>query len=66
MNLSLILTKKSLLLVKNETDSIWKNLWLPFDSGSIKNHIKNFKLATTQKIKHELTHRTLEINLKTY
>jgi len=66
MNLSLVQTKKSLLLVKNETDSIWKNLWLPFDSGSIKNHIKNFKLATKEKIKHELTHRRLEINLKTY
>jgi len=66
MNLSLIQTKKSLLLAKNETDLIWKNLWLPFDSESIKNHIKNFKLATTKKIKHELTHRTLEINLKIY
>ena len=66
MNLSLIQTKKSLLLVKNETDSIWKNLWLPFQSGSIKNHIKNFKLTANQKINHELTHRKLEINLKTY
>ena len=66
MNLSLIQTKKSLLLMKNETDSIWKNLWLPFQSGSIKNHIKNFKLTANQKINHELTHRSLEINLKTY
>ena len=66
MNLSLIQTEKSLLLVKNETDSIWKNLWLPFQSGSIKNHIKNFKLTANQKINHELTHRKLEINLKTY
>ena len=66
MNLSLVQTEKSLLLAKNETDSIWKNLWLPFDSGSIKNYIKNFKLITNQKIKHELTHRRLEINLKTY
>ena len=66
MNLSLIQTKKSLLLMKNETDSIWKNLWLPFQSGSIKNHIKNFKLTANQKIYHELTHRKLEINLKTY
>ena len=66
MNLSLIQTKKSLLLVKNETDSIWKNLWLPFQSGSIKNHIKNFKLTANKKINHELTHRKLEINLKTY
>ena len=66
MNLSLVQTEKSLLLAKNETDSIWKNLWLPFDSGSIKNNIKNFKLTTKQKIKHELTHRRLEINLKTY
>ena len=66
MNLSLIQTKKSLLLMKNETDSIWKNLWLPFQSGSIKNHIKNFKLTANQKINHELTHRRLEINLKTY
>ena len=66
MNLSLIQTKKSLLLMKNETDSIWKNLWLPFQSGSIKNHIKNFKLTANQKINHELTHRRLEINLKIY
>ena len=66
MTLSLIQTKKSLLLMKNETDSIWKNLWLPFQSGSIKNHIKNFKLTANQKINHELTHRKLEINLKTY
>ena len=66
MNLSLIQTKKSLLLMKNETDSIWKNLWLPFQSGSIKNHIKNFKLTANKKINHELTHRKLEINLKTY
>jgi A/G-specific adenine glycosylase len=66
MNLSLVQTEKSLLLVKNETDSIWKNLWLPFNSESIKKQIKNFKLTTSQKIKHELTHRTLEINLKTY
>ena len=66
MNLSLIQTNKSLLLMKNETDSIWKNLWLPFQSGSIKNHIKNFKLTANQKINHELTHRKLEINLKTY
>ena len=66
MNLSLIQTKKSLLLMKNETDSIWKNLWLPFQSGSIKNHINNFKLTANQKINHELTHRKQEINLKTY
>ena len=66
MNLSLIQTKKSLLLMKNETDSIWKNLWLPFQSGSIKNHINNFKLTANKKINHELTHRKLEINLKTY
>ena len=66
MNLSLIQTNKSLLLMKNETDSIWKNLWLPFQSGSIKNHINNFKLTANQKINHELTHRKLEINLKTY
>ena len=66
MNLSLIQTEKSLLLVKNETDSIWKNLWLPFNSGSIKNYIKNFQLVANQKINHELTHRRLEINLKIY
>ena len=66
MNLSLLQTKKSLLLVKNETDSIWKNLWLPFDSAPIKNYIKNFKLVANQKINHELTHRRLEINLKIF
>jgi A/G-specific adenine glycosylase len=66
MNLSLIQTEKSLLLVKNETDSIWRNLWLPFDSGSIKNYLKSFKLVANQKINHELTHRRLAINLKIY
>ncbi|MDC0884813.1 A/G-specific adenine glycosylase [Gammaproteobacteria bacterium] len=66
MNLSLIQAEKSLLLVKNETDSIWRNLWLPFDSGSIKNYLKSFKLVANQKINHELTHRRLEINLKIY
>jgi A/G-specific adenine glycosylase len=66
MNLSLVQTEKSLLLVKNETDSIWKNLWLPFNSESIKKQIEKFKLIHRQKIKHELTHRRLEINLKTY
>ena len=66
MNLSLIQTKKSLLLVKNEADSIWKNLWLPFESRSLKNYLKSFKLVANQKINHELTHRRLEINLKIY
>jgi len=66
MNLSLIQTEKSLLLVKNETDSIWRNLWLPFESRSLKNYLKSFKLVANQKINHELTHRRLEINLKIY
>ena len=45
MNLSLVQTEKFLLLVKNETDSIWKNLWLPFNSESIKNYkSEKFKL----------------------
>jgi adenine-specific DNA glycosylase len=66
MNLSLVQTDQSFLLAKNEVDSIWKNLWLPFNSESLKNHAQNFKLISNQKIKHELTHRTLEINLKTY
>jgi len=66
MNLSLVRTDQSFLLAKNEVDSIWKNLWLPFNSESLKNYAQNFKLISNQKIKHELTHRTLEINLKTY
>ncbi|MDA7575565.1 A/G-specific adenine glycosylase [Gammaproteobacteria bacterium] len=66
MNLSLVQTDQSFLLAKNEADSIWKNLWLPFNSESLKNYAQNFKLISNQKIKHELTHRTLEINLKTY
>ena len=66
MNLSLVQTDQSFLLAKNEVDSIWKNLWLPFHSESLKNYAQNFKLISNQKIKHELTHRTLEINLKTY
>ena len=66
MNLSLIQTEKSLLLAKNEASSIWKNLWLPFDTEFVKNDIKKFKLIADQKINHELTHRKLEINLRTY
>ena len=66
MNLSLVQTDQSFLLAKNEVDSIWKNLWLPFNSESLKNYAQNFKLISNQKIKHELTHRTLETNLKTY
>ena len=66
MNLSLIQTKKSLLLAKNETESIWKNLWLPFKSVSLKNHVQDFQLMSTQEIQHELTHRKLKINLNTY
>ncbi len=66
MNLSLIQTEKSLLLAKNEASSIWKNLWLPFNTESVKNDIKKFKLIADQKINHELTHRKLEINLRTY
>ena len=66
MNLSLIQTKKSLLLAKNETESIWKNLWLPFKSVSLKNYVQDFQLICTQEIQHELTHRKLKINLNTY
>ena len=66
MNLSLIQTKKSLLLAKNETESIWKNLWLPFKSVSLKNYVQDFQLIGTQEIQHELTHRKLKINLNTY
>ena len=66
MNLSLVQTKKSLLLTKNESESIWKNLWLPFDSISLKNYLIDCKLLATQKIKHELTHRRLMISLSTY
>jgi len=66
MNLSLIQTKKSLLLAKNEDESIWKNLWLPFESVSLENYVQDFQLMATQNIKHELTHRRLNINLSTY
>ena len=66
MNLSLIQTKKSLLLAKNEDESIWKNLWLPFESVSLENYVQDFQLIATQNIKHELTHRRLNINLSTY
>ncbi len=66
MNLSLIQTKDSLLLVKNEDSSIWKNLWIPFESRSLKNNASGFKLISSQEIQHELTHRVLNINLNTY
>ena len=66
MNLSLIQTKDSLLLVKNEDSSIWKNLWIPFESRSLKNYAEVFELTSSQEIQHELTHRVLNINLNTY
>ena len=55
-----------MLLAKNETESIWKNLWLPFKSVSLKNYIQDFQLVSTQEIQHELTHRRLKIILNTY
>ena len=66
MNLSLIQTEDSLLLVKNEASSIWKNLWVPFESRSLENYTNRFELTSSQKIQHELTHRRLNINLNTY
>ena len=66
MNLSLIQTKKSVLLVKNETDSIWGNLWLPFETSLIKDYVKDFKLIASKKIRHELTHRSLDLKLNVY
>ena len=66
MNLSLIQTEDSLLLVKNEVSSIWKNLWIPFESRSLESYTNNFKLTSSQKIQHELTHRRLNIKLNTY
>tara|TARA_B100001996_G_scaffold71718_1_gene52629 strand:- start:1778 stop:2776 length:999 start_codon:yes stop_codon:yes gene_type:complete len=66
MDLSLVQTDKSFLLAKNEAGSIWNNLWLPLESGSLKNYIQNFKLTASQEIQHELTHRRLNINLNTY
>tara|TARA_B100001113_G_scaffold266058_1_gene220932 strand:- start:143 stop:499 length:357 start_codon:yes stop_codon:yes gene_type:complete len=66
MNLSLIQTKTSLLLTKNENESIWKNLWLPFEAVTLKKYVQDFQLMATQNIQHELTHRKLKINLNTY
>jgi A/G-specific DNA glycosylase len=66
MNFSLIQTEESVLLVKNETDSIWKNLWLPFESKQLKNCIKKFQLISAKEIQHELTHRRLELKLNIY
>jgi len=66
MNLSLIQTEDSLLLVKNEASSIWKNLWIPFESRSLESYTNSFKLTSSQKIQHELTHRRLNIKLNTY
>ena len=66
MNLSLVQTKRSLLLAKNENESIWRNLWLPFESVTLKNYANDFQLMEKKAIRHELTHRTLNINLNTY
>jgi len=66
MDLSLIQTKQSILLVKNEASSIWKNLWLPFETKLLKNNIKKFQLTADKEIRHELTHRRLDLKLKIY
>ena len=66
MNFSLIQTKQSVLLTKNEVGSIWKNLWLPFESEKLENNVKKFQLSSTYEIQHELTHRRLKLKFNIY
>ena len=57
--------QKSLLLVKNETESILKTFGFHLNLF-LKNYVQDFQLIGTQEIQHELTHRKLKINLNTY
>ena len=66
LDLSLVQTKDSVLLTKNEINSIWKNLWLPFESTILNNNIKKFELINKQEIRHELTHRSIDLKLNVY
>ena len=66
MKFALVQTKKSLLLTKNNTESIWNSLWVPFDNSKIKSHANKLELKSNEKFRHELTHRSLDLDVNIY
>ena len=66
MDLSLVLTNHSFLLAKNEEGSIWNHLWIPFDDSIIALHASKLRLLKQERIRHELTHRTLHLSINIY
>jgi len=66
MNFSLVLTAHSFLLAKNEEGSIWNHLWVPFKDSVIALHASKLKLLKREHIRHELTHRSLDLSINIY
>ena len=66
MNFSLVLTANSFLLAKNEEGSIWNHLWVPFENSMIALHAPKLQLLKQERIRHELTHRSLDLSINIY
>ena len=66
MSFALVQTKKSLLLTKNDADSIWSSLWIPFENSKMQSHANKLELTRNEKFRHELTHRSLDLDVNIY
>ena len=66
MNLQLIHTEKSFLLVKNEEDSIWSRLWIPFNRATMDSYLNRLTHYKNEQISHQLTHRVLDLSINIY
>ena len=66
MNLQLIHTEKSFLLVKNEEDSIWSRLWIPFNRATMDSYLNKLTHYKNEQISHQLTHRVLDLSINIY
>ena len=66
MNFALVQTKKSLLLTKNDTESIWSSLWMPFENSKMQLYANKLELTRNEKFRHELTHRSLDLEVNIY
>jgi A/G-specific adenine glycosylase len=66
MSFALVQTKKSLLLRKNDTESIWSSLWIPFENSKMQSHANKLELTRNEKFRHELTHRSLDLDVNIY
>lgn len=66
MSFALVQTKKSLLLTKNDANSIWSSLWIPFENSKMQSHTNKLELTSNEKFRHELTHRSLDLDVNIY